>query len=142
MSDKINFNDSSDDDSLSKYYTSDYLDGYEKCVEEFKEEMLNVVKPKVQELKKEKDAVYTERNILVAVLSKVFPSGIKKTAIEGWDEVWHNCVYIDIPNFGQFSWHYHNDEKHLFEHLPQYEGNWDRHTTEDKYERLIEFIKK
>ena len=75
---------------------------------------------------------YRERNQLVALLSTLFPSGKAKTAIEGWDEAWHGCVYIDFP-WGQASWHYHTDDEWMFEHLPPYTEEWDGHTTEAKY---------
>lgn len=87
-----------------------------------------------------KNAAYSERNKLVALLASLYPSGIKKTAIEGWDEAWHGCVYIDFP-WGQASWHYHVTEAHLFSHLPPYEGEWDGHTTEQKYEAITRFAK-
>lgn len=86
--------------------------------------------------KAQKDAAYLERNKLVALLASLFPSGIAKTAIEGWSEDWHGCVYIDFPGF-QASWHYHDSQAYLFEHLPPYEGSWDGHTTEEKYENLL-----
>ena len=89
----------------------------------------------VEEQRKYKDSAYLERNRLVALLSKVFPSGKKKTAIEGWSEDWHGCVYIDLPT-GQASWHYHDSQAWLFEHLPEYQGTWDGHTTDEKYERI------
>jgi hypothetical protein len=60
---------------------------------------------------------------------------VKKTAIPGWDEAWHGCIYIDLPT-GQASWHFHDSEAHLFAHLPPYDGEWDGHTTEEKYERM------
>ena len=75
---------------------------------------------------------YRERNQLVALLSTLFPSGKAKTAIEGWDEAWHGCVYIDFP-WGQASWHYHTDDEWMFERLPPYTEEWDGHTTEAKY---------
>lgn len=81
------------------------------------------------------DAAYKERNQVVAALAKCFPSGIAKTAIEGWDEAWHNCVYIDLPT-GQASWHYHDRDAYLFEGLPSYTEEWDGHSTPEKYERL------
>lgn len=81
------------------------------------------------------DAAYHERNQVVAALASAFPSGIARTAIPGWDEEWHGCVYIDLPT-GQASWHYHDREAHLFAHLPPYTKEWDGHTTEEKYERL------
>jgi hypothetical protein len=90
---------------------------------------------RIEELEAARDGAYTERNRLVAFLASIYPSGVKKTAIHGWDEAWHNCVYIDLP-VGQASWHYHNDEAHLFAHLPPYENKWDGHTTEEKYERI------
>lgn len=83
------------------------------------------------------DAAYRERNTLVALLSKLFPSGYGKTAIEGWDEAWHNCCYIDFP-WGQASWHFHDDDKFLFEHLSPYQGEYDGHTTEEKYKKIRE----
>jgi hypothetical protein len=86
-------------------------------------------------LKESKDGAYLERNQLVALLSKVFPAGKKKTAIEGWSEDWHGCVYIDLPT-GQASWHYHDSQAYLFDHLPQYKGAWDGHSTDEKYARI------
>ena len=81
------------------------------------------------------DAVYLERNCLVALLARLYPSGIKRTAIEGWDPEWHGCVYIDLPT-GQASWHYHDSETDLFDDLPPYHGEWDGHSTEEKYRRV------
>ena len=83
---------------------------------------------------------YKERNQLVALLSTLFPSGKAKTAIEGWDEAWHGCVYIDFP-WGQASWHYHTDDEWMFEHLPQYTMQWDGHTTDAKYRAIAKAIR-
>lgn len=88
-----------------------------------------------RDMRARKDAAYLERNRLVAALSKVYPSGKAKTAIEGWSEDWHNCVYIDLPT-GQASWHIHDSQMWLFEHLGPYTKPWDGHTTDEKYERL------
>ena len=81
------------------------------------------------------DDAYTERNRLVAHLASIYPSGTRRTEIEGWDPEWHGCVFIDTPE-GQMSWHYHDREAHLFAHLPPYEKPWDGHSTPEKYERL------
>lgn len=89
----------------------------------------------VEEMRESKDAAYLERNRLVAFLARQFPSGIARTAIEGWSDDWHGCVYIDTPE-GQMSWHYHDSHTFLFEGLPPYVGKWDGHTTDEKYERL------
>lgn len=86
------------------------------------------------------DAVYTERNHLVAFLSTLYPSTLTKTAIEGWDACWHNCVYIETPE-GQMSWHVHDDDLPLFAHLSTSPSvAWDGHTTEEKYSRLTALI--
>lgn len=89
----------------------------------------------LKEMEARKDAAYLERNQVVAALAKCFPSGTAKTAIEGWSEDWHGCVYIDLPT-GQASWHYHNSQAYLFADLPEYRGKWDGHTTEEKYLRI------
>lgn len=83
---------------------------------------------------------YKERNQLVALLTTLFPSGKAKTAIEGWDEAWHGCVYIDFP-WGQASWHYHTDDEWMFEHLPPYTKQWDGHTTDAKYRAIAKAIR-
>jgi hypothetical protein len=85
-------------------------------------------------------SAYKERNQLVALLSTCFPSGKAKTAIEGWDEAWHGCVYIEFP-WGQASWHYHNSDAWMFEHLPPYNKQWDGHTTEQKYAGIAAAIR-
>lgn len=90
---------------------------------------------RVEELEQGRDAAYSERNQLVALLASMFPAGVAKTAIEGWDEAWHGCVYIDFP-WGQASWHYHDSQAEMFHHLPQYLGSWDGHTTDQKYEMI------
>lgn len=87
-----------------------------------------------------KDGAYLERNKLVALLASLYPSGIKKTSIEGWSDEWHGCVYIDFP-WGQASWHYHDSQSYLFDHLPPYQGEWNGHTTEQKYEEIVKNAK-
>jgi hypothetical protein len=82
------------------------------------------------------DQAYQERNRLVALLSRLYPSGIRKTEIPGWDPEWHNCVFIDTPE-GQMSWHYHDREAYLFADLPEYIYEYDGHSTTEKYQ-LIE----
>jgi hypothetical protein len=82
-----------------------------------------------------KDGAYLERNQCVAALSKLFPATVSRTAIEGWSEDWHGCVYIDLPT-GQVSWHFHDSQAHLFAHLPSGVVKWDGHDTPEKYRRL------
>jgi hypothetical protein len=87
-----------------------------------------------------KDAAYEERNRCVALIARMaialgFKAGVTRTAIEGWSEDWHGCVYVELPT-GQASWHFHDSQAYLFEGLPSYEGKWDGHTTPQKYERV------
>jgi hypothetical protein len=89
----------------------------------------------LEEMRARKDAAYEERNKVVAALARLFPSGIAKTAIEGWSDGWHGCVYIDLPT-GQVSWHFHDSQAYLFDGLPPYTGTWDGHDTPEKYRRL------
>jgi hypothetical protein len=82
-----------------------------------------------------KNSAYSERNALVAILARMYPSELQTTDIPGWHPDWHNCVYIDTPQ-GQMSWHYLLRDAPLFAGLPRYEKEWEGHTTEEKYERL------
>jgi hypothetical protein len=43
---------------------------------------------------------------------------------------------IDTPE-GQMSWHYHDEDAHLFAGLPPYEKPWDGHSTLEKYLRCF-----
>lgn len=95
------------------------------------------LKAELEAMRARKDAAYTERNQVVAALSKCFPAGVAKTAIDGWSDDWHGCVYVDLPT-GQVSWHFHDSQAHLFAHLPPYAGAWDGHDTAEKYRRLAE----
>lgn len=105
-------------------FYSAYLEGYEAGV---------------AEQKKATDSAYWERNRLVALLARLYPSGRAITAIPGWDEAWHNCIYIDTPK-GQLSWHVHDNEMVQFASLPEYKGEWDGHSTEEKYRRILLLI--
>lgn len=94
----------------------------------------------LKDMEARKDAAYEERNRVVAALAWMcvwagWKVGTARTAIEGWSEDWHGCVYIDFPH-GQASWHYHDSHAHLFRELPAYRGSWDGHTTLEKYERV------
>jgi hypothetical protein len=94
--------------------------------------------PTAEELRKQKDAAYAERDKLVAALSKVFPACLGRHADDGqpWDEDWKWVVYIVLPT-GQVSWHIHDSEVPMFSHLRRDPAfPWDGHTTEEKYERL------
>lgn len=91
---------------------------------------------KVRELERQKDGAYEERDKLVALLSKVFPAWLERhpDADTTWDNDWRWIVFLNIPD--QVSWHIHDSELWMFDHLERKEGNsWDGHTTPEKYAR-------
>jgi len=93
-----------------------------------------------------KNSAYKERNQVVVALAKLaylagFNAGraihVDKPG-EIWEDDWRTVVFIDLPS-GQVSWHLHDSEGHLTKDLPLYNGKYDGHTTEQKYERLSAF---
>jgi hypothetical protein len=52
-----------------------------------------------------------------------------------WEDEWRNIVCVHLPT-GQATWHIHDSEVILFGHLAMTEGDWDGHTTAEKYRRL------
>lgn len=86
-----------------------------------------------------KDAEIAQCVSLIATMAHALGhwAGTARTAIDGWSEDWHGCVYVDLPA-GQVSWHYHDSQAHLFAHLPPYCGEWDGHDTPEKYRRVLQ----
>lgn len=74
---------------------------------------------------------YNERAQLVALLAAIYPStwGIDPD----WTD-WH-VVYVQLPT-GQASWHISPSDRELFAHVSGPAGDWDGHTTDEKYERI------
>jgi len=86
----------------------------------------------------DRDAVYRERDRLVAALSKCYPSHMKWHHDPDWEDGWRNIVCVHLPT-GQATWHIRDDERYpLFGHLlfDQPECKWDGHSTDEKYQRL------
>lgn len=113
-----------DDDPLR------YVEGYDEAA------MQAYGDARAAEAEARKDAAYEERNRVVALLAALLPSVRTRTAIEGWSEDWHGCVYITLPDGSQASWHFHDSQAHLFAHVPEGQATWDGHTTPEKYERI------
>lgn len=87
-----------------------------------------------------KNLAYSERNKMLAALCKMaiasgITAGIGQHVGEDWEDDWRNIVFIDLPS-GQVSFHIHDSETPLFEFLPDYNGEWDGHDTEAKWQRL------
>lgn len=107
-----------------------------------KEELI-IERGRNEQLRKEKDNAYWERNQLLLALSKLMIAGLAKhdPNDEKWEKDWMNIVVIlaiqeDFTPI-QMTWHIHDDELPLFSHLKFQENFvWDGHTTPEKYERL------
>lgn len=97
----------------------------------------------LEECRAQKNQAYSERNRLVAVLAKLFPSSLERHPEEDkdWDADWRWIVYVILPT-GQCSWHIHDSELALFDHVPrECKQRWDGHTTGEKYARIERYCK-
>lgn len=103
----------------------------------------------VATLRREKDAAYSERDMLVCALAKFAVAlgwetwiGPHEQIISTehpyveWEPEWCNVIYVVTPH-GQVSWHVHDSEVEWFSFLPRRETpGWDGHTSVEKYARL------
>lgn len=94
-------------------------------------------------LTEQKNAAYVERNKCVALVARMavalgLEAGLGRHEEEdkSWEDDWRNIVFIELPT-GQVSWHIHDSDLPMFNWLSGYEGGWDGHTTEEKYERVL-----
>jgi hypothetical protein len=88
--------------------------------------------------------VYVERNKVIALATKLaqewFIHAYRAPHVgEPFEDGWNNVIFIELPT-GQVSWHIHDSEIYLFQHLPVRANAWDKHTTEEKYQRLVDFV--
>jgi hypothetical protein len=94
----------------------------------------------LQEAINAKNMAYSERNkMLVAVCRMAIALGCNAGLgkhVGNWEEDWRNIVFIDLPS-GQVSWHLHDCELNLFSFLPTYNGTWDGHSTQEKWDRVL-----
>jgi hypothetical protein len=85
------------------------------------------------------DAVYAERDQLVAALTKMFPSHLVRHEGDDWEDEWRWVACLHLPT-GQVTWHIHDRELPWFSHLNAHTApemqHWDGHTTEEKYQRV------
>lgn len=101
------------------------------------------LKAEIDRLRERKDGAYLERNKCVVLIAKMaialgFKSGkaLHDPHDKNWEDDWRSVVYIDLPS-GQISWHFHDSNKDLLSDLPPYEGLWDGHSTDLKYQRVL-----
>jgi hypothetical protein len=83
-------------------------------------------------------SVYTERNAVVMAFVLFAMTQGWKGGVKFFDEdpMWP-VILIDTPK-GQCSWHVPMET--VPSTMPLYEGEWDGHTTEEKYQRLTELV--
>lgn len=110
------------------------------CVSSEAQALIDRGRAEAEDIRAQKDAAYLERNQCVALIARMsLALGLRvcvtKTAISGWSEDWHGCVYITLPT-GQVSWHFHDSQAHLFAGLPTGAESWDGHDTPEKYRRV------
>lgn len=100
---------------------------------------LSILRVELANQKTSKKFAYSERNRLVAALSKCFPGRRMRHHDDDvdWEDDWRWVVCLDLPT-GQVSWHIHDEELHWFDHLPIKPNNWDCHSTAVKLDRLAE----
>lgn len=81
---------------------------------------------------------YRERNMLIAHLSKIYPSHLcmHEESDKTWDKEWRIIVCVHGPK-GEMAWHIHDDERRYFDHLIWELNHFDGHITEEKYNRLL-----
>ena len=90
------------------------------------------------EARTSEDRAYSERDSLVSLVSKRFPSWLERhpESDTEWEDDWRWIVIVELPT-GQCSWHIHDSELPWFGHLERRDGNsWDGHTADEKYERV------
>lgn len=119
---------------------------FQRIKPNFEYHAMRLIKQSRAEEQKATDKAYKERNLLVATLSKLFPSYLAKhpESDETWSMDWRNIVVISIPvrsgldrDWRQCTWHIHDSELPIFSHLALNESYiWDGHTMEEKYDRL------
>ena len=116
--------------------TGHQLDEAQTTIEALRAE-LEAAKAELQQAREAKDGAYRERDMLVAALSKIFPASLERHPDnEKWEDDWRWIVFIDLPT-GQATWHIHDSELPMFDHLPRLQGRkWDGHSTDEKYIRL------
>lgn len=94
----------------------------------------------------QKDNAYTERNKCIAALAnlirdialpnfRVFVTNHPEED-ESWDNDWRTILVIQKGDL-QMTWHFHDSDKHLLKRLPVMSYIWDGHSTDEKYNRLL-----
>lgn len=85
--------------------------------------------------KKKINGAYTERNMCISLIVRMAIAQGLKTGVRP-DTEWP-VVFVELPS-GQVSWHIPSEEFHkFFPSMNKYDGEWDGHTPEEKYRRVM-----
>ena len=83
----------------------------------------------LQQIARNDDNYGVRYGLVYGALSMAVELGYRAgVSIDPADPEWP-IVYIDLPEVGQCSWH-----------MPAYEAPWDHHTTQEKYERVRQWV--
>ena len=104
----------------------------------------------IADLRQQKDQAYKERDMVLALAASAIDALASQRVVRAWlgrhqendpnwEDDWRNVVFIQLPT-GQLSWHIHDSELPWFAGLPREGQAWDGHTTEEKYQRLLQFV--
>lgn len=104
-----------------------------------------------EDLAKQLDAVYAERNLLAGLVVRLaqhlaFKCGVGEDKDPNCEQGWRTVIFVELPSPRgcgkpyQLSWHIPDAERWQFERLPKWTGQWDGHTTEEKLGRISELI--
>jgi hypothetical protein len=97
----------------------------------------------------ERDALYTERTRLVALVAGLcrimgHDAGVRDDPASLMTE-WRNVVLIDVPDMPigsqQVSWHIALKDLHLISHLPLFPRPWNGHTSDEKHAHIDRIAK-
>lgn len=94
--------------------------------------------------KQQLNNVYAERNKCVALIYHMarllgYNYGLRQSS--DMEPGWQSCAMIDLPT-GQVSWHIQDHEQDWFaegNQVKAYTREWDGHSTEEKYARVLAF---
>lgn len=104
------------------------------------ERKLDEVRARLERLEAERDDAYHQRDLAVALLARLamasrWSAGVRPHEGPALDARWKRVVFIETPE-GQLSWHFPEEEAHLFDALPSHPKAWDGHTSDQKNARM------
>lgn len=131
---------------IKKYVNS--AEDFDDIVYDIEQEIIEAERRGEEKNEKSKNDAYHERDMLVCALTKLFPAYLARhSEEEEWEDDWRWIVYIEIPvtekvvsgdqhnripekdwfktTTRQVSWHIHDSERAMFDHLEVKENNWD-----------------